>query len=180
MAGPLFRRYGGTVLKDDPLLTVRCPGFEDKKVLRVIADSAGKISEDSRLVKTAGEFPLLIAATDRISREKELFLEGKGIGIVKCPDNGNGQIRLAYLMEYLGARGVDSVFLEGGGTLAWSALSEGIISRVSFFIAPKIVGGKESPGPVGGPGLSVLADAWKIRDWECSRSGDDFLLTGLL
>lgn len=138
----------GTVLQDDPLLTCRLPGC--RSPLRVICDTGLRTPLNARVVRTAGEFPTLLA-TCCGERERLRPYEEAGCQALVLPPRGKG-VDLTALMAELGSREVDSVLLEGGGALNWSALESGIVNRVQAYLAPKILGGAEAKGPVGGLG----------------------------
>ena len=86
-------------------------------------------------------------------------------------------IDLRQLMQQLGASGIDSILLEGGATLACSAFESGIVDKVQFYVAPMLIGGASSRTALGGSGIAHLADAWKLRDMQVTRSGDDLCIT---
>jgi diaminohydroxyphosphoribosylaminopyrimidine deaminase/5-amino-6-(5-phosphoribosylamino)uracil reductase len=84
------------------------------------------------------------------------------------------------MLSELGRRGVNAILCEGGGELAGALVAEGLADEAAVFIAPKIVGGKDAPGPVGGAGARRMAEAWPVARVEWRRVGDDMLATGLL
>jgi len=167
----------GTVLKDDPLLTVRLP---DKKKshqpLRVVVDSHLRISPNSQLVRTAGQYATLIATTKAASPAKVKRLIKAGIEVLIVQNNEQRRVKLARLMDKLGRRNIVSVLLEGGPTLNASALKEGIIHRLVIFLAPKIIGGQKAPGIFGGEGIMALRDAAAVKIRKIRRLGPDFLI----
>jgi diaminohydroxyphosphoribosylaminopyrimidine deaminase/5-amino-6-(5-phosphoribosylamino)uracil reductase len=73
---------------------------------------------------------------------------------------------------------VQSVLVEGGGTIAAAVLEAELVDRVYFFLAPKLVGGKAAPSPVDGPGVDKLADAWRLTGMRARRIGEDILISG--
>jgi diaminohydroxyphosphoribosylaminopyrimidine deaminase/5-amino-6-(5-phosphoribosylamino)uracil reductase len=89
-----------------------------------------------------------------------------------------GRVDLTALMRRLGEQQIQSVLIEGGGTLASAALAAGLVDRVYFIVAPLIIGGAEAPTAVSGEGVARLADAWRIRDMKVRRIGEDVLITG--
>ena len=78
----------------------------------------------------------------------------------------------------LGARQIDSILLEGGSSLAFSALEAGIVRKVQAYIAPKLIGGAEAKTPVGGAGFAKMADALTLQNLTVTPLGEDFLLEG--
>lgn len=165
----------GTVLQDDPLLTCRMEGGRDP--VRIVCDSRLRIPPDCRLVRSARVSPLLIAAAERNARAEAL--ERAGAEILLC-NAVNGRVDLADLMRRLGARGIDSVLLEGGAALHFAALEAGIVHKVQAYIAPKLIGGAGAKSPVGGQGFAKMADALPLRHMTVTPLGEDFLLEGEL
>lgn len=83
-------------------------------------------------------------------------------------------------MRELARREITSVLIEGGGAINAAALQAGIVDKLMFFIAPKLIGGENAPGPVGGVGIARLAEAYELREVKTSQSGADFLIEGYL
>lgn len=166
----------GTVLADDPMLNCRIPG--GKQPIRIIVDSHLSIPYHSRLVQSAGKYPLIVAATAHADSVKKEKLETQGVQVLKIPDNSKGQVDLDCLMQVLGEMKIDSILLEGGGSLAEGALQAGIVDKVQFYIAPVIIGGERAKTPVEGRGIETLNQAWKIYDWKTEKIGADLKITG--
>lgn len=170
-----------TVLKDDPMLNCRLE--EGRDPVRIVCDSHLRIPADSRLVQTAGEIPLWIAAVMPESgllpeavKTKQEALEKAGCRIFYTGADANGHVDLKQLMKLLGQEGIDSILLEGGAGLHESALRSGIVNRVQIYIAPKIFGGKEAPSPVGGAGVDSPEQAWMLSEPVITKLGTDILL----
>ncbi|HJA55279.1 MAG TPA: dihydrofolate reductase family protein, partial [Candidatus Bacteroides intestinigallinarum] len=87
-----------------------------------------------------------------------------------------GHVDLAALMERLGAQGIDSVILEGGGTLNWAALEQGIVHKVQAYLAPKLLGGRDAKSPVEGLGVATPAQGIALKNTTVTRLGVDLLL----
>ena len=164
----------GTVLADDPMLNVRVEGW--KSPVRIVCDSSLRIPLDSQIVRSAKEYRTIVAYAGREENEEitEIIerLHAKGVDTVCCPDE-KGQIDLKKLMTYLGNEGIDSILLEGGGTLNDSALRAGIVKEVHCFIAPKLFGGKNSKTPVQGIGIGLPSEALKLKCTDICRIGED-------
>lgn len=166
----------GTVLSDNPLLTVRYPGV-DKKIIRLIVDSNLRIPLDSRIVQTANEFSTIIASVQVKDLNKKRLLISRNVEIWELQDN-KGKVDLKQLMYELGKRGIAGVLLEGGPTLNAAALHEKIIDKFIFIYAPKIIGGIEAPGAFGDPGAGTLKDAFLLKDICYKKIGNEFVVTG--
>ena len=166
----------GTVVRDDPMLTCRIP--EGRDPIRVICDTNLGIPLGSQIVKTAKEHRTIIATAEDG--------DGPGSGKLKALKNAGcetmtvkekeGHIDLTELMEKLGGMNIDSVLLEGGGTLNWSALKAGMVNRVQTYIAPKIFGGRKAPTPVGGIGAALPDEGIMLSGPEITVIGDDILM----
>ena len=162
----------GTVLADDPLLTCRIDG--GKNPIRIICDSRLRTPPMAKVITTAEQVPTIIA-TCCSDREKQTVYEEAGCRILLTNEK-NGHVDLEDLMEKLGQDGIDSILLEGGGTLHWAALESGIVQKVQAYIAPKIFGGKIAKTPVEGTGVPDPADGFLLRNSTITRLGEDFLI----
>ncbi len=168
-----------TVLMDDPLLNTRIPNKAVSHPTRIIVDSRCRTPLESTVVKTAGEQPTIIATTDLSDIEKQKALEALGAKVLVLP-NCNGQVPLRLLMAELGRLQLDSVLLEGGGTLNYSALEAGVVDKIMAFIAPKILGGREALTPVEGRGRHLVRDAFQLSNIRLSRFDEDILIEGYI
>ena len=165
----------GTVLADDPLLTCRIDG--GRNPVRIVCDSHARTPLGSQLVQTANEIPTYVAVTAR--SERTAALEEKGVRILVCGET-DGHVDLTDLMQQLGSAGINGILLEGGSSLAFSALKAGIVHRVQAYIAPKLIGGADAKSPVGGEGLAKMADALALKNVRSTPLGEDFLIEGRL
>lgn len=166
----------GTVLTDDPLLNCRIKGGKDP--LRVICDTKLRIPLDSQIVRTAKEIPTMIAAGEDLDQSissKLTALKAAGFRILPLSLK-DGHPDLHALMEALGKEKIDSVLIEGGSQIAWSALSCGIVNKIQTYIAPKIFGSQEAPGPVGGAGVELPAECFALGTPDIRMLGDDILI----
>ncbi len=166
----------GTVIADDPMLNCRIDGA--KQPVRIIADSHARLPLGSAIVKSAGEFPVLLAHTAEAEQCRIDMLRKCGIDTVECASDADGKIDMTDLMCRLGERGLDSVMVEGGAEINWSLIKNGLADEFYFFIAPKIIGGSSAKGPVGGVGFPKMEDASAIAVESVSRSGCDWLVHG--
>ncbi len=163
----------GTVLADDPHLNCRMP--EGRDPVRIVCDSRLRTPLDAQVVQTAGTQRTILATCCRdTARIKEY--ESTGCEVLILPQKGYA-IDLSALMEELGKREIDSVLLEGGGTLGSAALAEGIVNEIYAYVAPKIFGGVKAKTPVGGIGVATPQEAYRLADVKTSRVGEDILIT---
>lgn len=168
-----------TVVKDNPSLTARLESKECTDPVRIIVDSKGRIPLDSNVIQTKTKAGTIIATTALIDKTKENQLIENNVRIIKTAGS-NGNVDLRVLMGELYKLEIDSVLLEGGGTLNYSALEAGIVDKVMFFISPKIVGGKDAVSPVEGAGIDLIKNALKIKDINLTQFDDDILIEGYI
>lgn len=167
----------GTVKADDPELTARIKG--GKNPLRIIIDPNLEISLHSKVLQVP---PQTIIVTKKLevssqqSGKKKILLD-KGIEII---EHEGEKADLQWLMKRLGEREIVSTLIEAGSSFNASALEQGIVDKVMFFIAPKIIGGKESFSAVGGRTFRSLADAHRLKDVKIQRVGEDILVEGYI
>lgn len=167
----------GTVLADDPLLNCRIESGADP--VRVICDTHLRLPLNSRIVKTAKDITTIAACGENADTDREKALEAENIKTVRLPEISEGKLDLKSLMAYLGNEiKLDSVLIEGGGSLNASALEQGIVNKTYAYIAPKIIGGADAKSPVEGRGISLMRDAVVLKDTDVTKLGDDYCISG--
>ena len=164
----------GTILADDPLLTCRMEG--GRNPVRIICDSHLRTPLWARVVKTAGEAPTILATCCREAARQAPYIAA-GCRVLPVGEK-EGHVDLQELMEKLGAEKLDSILLEGGGALNWSALSSGIVQKVYTYIAPMLLGGAEAKSPVAGTGFPAPGAGIRLQKMSVTRLGTDILLEG--
>ncbi len=164
----------GTVLKDDPRLTVRGAGARAHPI-RIVLDSRLRMPVSARMLKGRGG-PVWIAALPGASPQKEKRLRAAGAEVLRVPAR-QGRVDLAKLMELLNGRGVNQLLIEGGGETAASALNQKLADHLAWIIAPKIIGGRAAVPSVGGIGAATLGKAIDLRRWKVRSLGPDILVT---
>lgn len=162
----------GTALADDPQLTARIPQGRDP--LRVVVDSSLKISPDARMFHQESSAATLVATLSD-NAERMARLKSLGAEVLRCHER-DGRVDLHDLLERLGARGVQSVLLEGGSALAGEALRAGLIDKFILFYAPKLLGGSDGFGLFAGPSEERMADCFRLRTEAVRRFGDDIMI----
>ena len=165
----------GTAVADDPLLNCRIEGRGVRQPIRVVVDSNARLSLDSQLVKTAGEYRTIVAHTRFAPEESVKALREAGVEMLLCKEK-EGLVDVRNLLELLGQSGIDSILLEGGGSLNYTFLAEGLADELYAFIAPKIVGGMNAKTPVEGAGMEKMADAINLELENVLNVGHDVLL----
>lgn len=167
----------GTVVADNPLLTVRAGNKAGKQPMRIVVDSTLRISPDARVLKGHPPGMALVATTLKAPRAKIQKLTDQGVKVLVVKEH-QGRVDLVDLMRVLGEMQVLTVLIEGGSELNASALRQGIVDRVLFFIAPRIIGGQDAKGAIGGTSPRYLSASIPIKDLKVRRIGPDVLLEG--
>lgn len=162
----------GTVLADNPMLNCRIEN--GRNPIRIVCDSKLRIPLDCNICKTANEISTLVVSAIENS-EKQSELEKMGVKTLILPDE-NGKVDLKKLMQYLGEKSIDSVLIEGGGTLAYSALQAKIVNHIYSYIAPKIFGGENAKTPVESVGVEAPDDCFKLKRTNVRELGSDILI----
>jgi len=163
-----------TAAVDDPSLTDRSGRPRRRPLARVILDNSLRLPLDSKLATTTDEAPTYVM-TNCIDPERVSPLQEKGVEVV--PVEG-GARNLAGVMAELKRREFQSVLVEGGTAVAGAFIDAGLVDKVTFILAPLVIGGSEAPNAVGGRGAETLADALRLRDLTVTRLGDDIEITG--
>jgi riboflavin-specific deaminase-like protein len=165
----------GTVLADDPRLTVRL--VEGRSPARVVLDSALRLPLSAALL-TDGAAPTLVATTDRAAPDQIERVRGLGAEVVVVGRAPDGRVDLPAVLGQLAGRGHGKVLIEGGGGVITSALRARLVDRLVVCIAPLLIG--EGIAAVGDLGLQRLRDALPLRDPVVTRLGQDLIVDGRL
>jgi diaminohydroxyphosphoribosylaminopyrimidine deaminase/5-amino-6-(5-phosphoribosylamino)uracil reductase len=165
----------GTVLADNPQLTTRLSEGASADPHRIIVDSTGRIPLDAKVLSLQSSAKTIIATTNQAHAEKLEALKALGATILILPTTEKG-VDLKALMIALGQLDIDSVLIEGGSELNFSALEAGIVDKVCTFIAPKLLGGRDAKTPVGGVGRSRISECIPLRDMTVSTLDGDVML----
>jgi diaminohydroxyphosphoribosylaminopyrimidine deaminase / 5-amino-6-(5-phosphoribosylamino)uracil reductase len=142
----------------------------------VVLDAQLRLPHTSRLVQTARAFPLIVFTADSGSVNRAALIEC-GVNIVTV-ELVAGQLNLQQVLRELAQRQLTSLIVEGGATAAAAFIEQRLIDKATFFIAPKIIGGREAVPAIGGAGAAYLRDALTLREIEIARHGDDLEITG--
>ena len=168
----------GTVLADDPELTVRV-GDRRRSPHRIVVDERLAIPLHARVLRPVGGSVTYLATIDRAPRTQQRRLEALGAVVLRTRSQ-NGLVDLDDLMRQLGGRQITSVLIEGGSEINASALRAGIVGSVVVMLSPKLLGGKNAVGAIGGASPRRLAEAVNVRDVSVRRVGSDIIVEGYL
>ncbi len=165
---------GRTARSDDPLLTDRSGKKRRRPLVRVVIEQYLRISPESQLAQTTEAGPVLIFACDDSDPAELNKLQSHGVEVIAQ----GSALDLASVLEELGKRSIQSVLVEGGPFLAGLMLEGGLVNKVTFFVAPTIVGSQDAPSAIGGAGAEKIADALRLDRVEVSQHGRDVEITG--
>jgi diaminohydroxyphosphoribosylaminopyrimidine deaminase / 5-amino-6-(5-phosphoribosylamino)uracil reductase len=150
-----------TAIADDPHLTVRGPqAASARRPLRVVVDSSGRVPPTLHLFDDAAA--TLVATTDRAPGARIDEWTAAGAQVALLDRDADGRVCLTSLVDELGKRDVQGLLLEGGPSLAWSAVREGLVDRIVCYLAPLLVGGSTAPTVLAGSGFAPIGDALRL------------------
>ena len=193
----------GTVLADDPQLTVRLPGrkrvgqggspdkltadqrpkTEDRffrDPIRIVLDSRLRLPLDAKLLHLDSHAPTWVACTTAAPKDMIQEIKDLGADVLVMPAAASGLVALPPLLKELGRRQVQSLMVEGGAETLGSFFDQRLVDKFYFFYAPKILGGKTAPGMLAGAGVWRLGNALQARDLNIKKLGPDLLVMGYL
>lgn len=168
-----------TVLKDDPELTSRSIEMKNINPIKIVLDGFGRIPLSAKILNIDESKPSIIVTSEKMNMEKKKKLLDVGAKVLILDEN-NGTLNLKNLLIELYKQGIDSILVEGGGTVASSFLEADLVDKVAAFIAPVIIGGKDAKTPVMGIGANSVEDGFKIKLPEVQRFEDDILIEGYI
>lgn len=164
-----------TVIEDNPMLTARVDG--GKNPIRIVVDSSLKIDINANLVQDKSA-KTIIATTDKADKDKILKLQAQNVDVIVVDKDENDKVDIEKLLNILGQQNICSILVEGGATLSGSFVAKKLVDKVYFFIAPKIIGGKEAKTPVAGTGILNLQEALALKDIQIEKLEEDILIIG--
>ncbi|MEN6349003.1 MAG: bifunctional diaminohydroxyphosphoribosylaminopyrimidine deaminase/5-amino-6-(5-phosphoribosylamino)uracil reductase RibD [Syntrophomonas sp.] len=169
----------GTVLADDPMLNTRLEIEDRRNPVRVIIDGNLDMPLDSNIVQTSGEQRTIVFTSEANDKSKAKLLQSLGLEIIEM-EGESSRLPLEKALKVLGEMGICSILLEGGAEVNAYMLEHGLVDKVHWFIAPKIIGGRTSPSPVGGKGIQYMNEALNLKDIEIMHFDNDICITGYL
>lgn len=164
-----------TVIEDNPMLIARVDG--GKNPIRIVVDSSLKIDINANVVQDKSA-KTIVATTDKADKDKILKLQAQDVDVIVVDKDENDKVDIEKLLDILGQQNICSILVEGGATLSGSFVAKKLVDKVYFFIAPKIVGGKEAKTPVAGTGILNLQEALALKDIQIEKLEEDILIIG--
>ncbi|HJJ25016.1 MAG TPA: 2,5-diamino-6-(ribosylamino)-4(3H)-pyrimidinone 5'-phosphate reductase [Nitrosopumilus sp.] len=147
-----------TLVHDDPLLTVRYA--KGKNPIRIVLDSKGTISINSRIIKTSNQIPTIIAVSKKISKLNLLKLKKMPVEIIIAGENS---VNLKLLLKKLAAKKIQTILVEGGGTVNWEFIKNNLFNELIITLSPYIIGGKDAISFVEGKGFSKISNSPNLK-----------------
>jgi len=174
----------GTVAADDPALTTRTDRPESRDAVRVVVDTHAQTPPTAQVIHVESDAPCLIAVAEPEvggdeAQERVAKLEQAGAEIIYVPEK-EGRVDLSELMCQLGSRDIMSVLVEGGSRLVGGLLEEGLVDKLLFFYAPKILGDDQALSAISGMKAESICDARSVRVHRVEQIGADILVTAYL
>lgn len=164
-----------TVIEDNPMLTARVDG--GKNPIRIVVDSSLRIDINANVVQDKSA-KTIVATTDKADKDKILKLQAQDVDVIVVDKDKNDKVDIEKLLDILGQQNICSILVEGGATLSGSFVAKKLVDKVYFFIAPKIIGGKEAKTPVAGTGILNLQEALALKDIQIEKLEEDVLIIG--
>ena len=147
-----------TVLRDNPLLTVRYT--RGKNPIRIILDSKGTISEKSKILQTSNEIPTIIAVSKKISKSNFDKLHKFPVEVISV---GKNSVNIKLLLKKLSDRKIKTILVEGGGTVNWEFIKQNLFDELIITISPFLIGGIDAISLLQGQGFKKISNSPNLR-----------------
>ncbi|HKU73702.1 MAG TPA: bifunctional diaminohydroxyphosphoribosylaminopyrimidine deaminase/5-amino-6-(5-phosphoribosylamino)uracil reductase RibD [Pyrinomonadaceae bacterium] len=161
----------GTAETDDPQLSDRSGLPRRRPLVRVVLDDEVRLSPESQLAATTAKAPVIVFGNERANHADVLRAQG-----VEIVNSTRGD--LPRVLRQLGSRSIQSLLVEGGSTVAGEFIDAGLVNKVTFLIAPKIIGGVTAPSAIGGSGVAMMSEALDLERVTMIKRGNDIEVTG--
>lgn len=169
----------GTVIKDDPQLTVRHPDWKGKHITRIIIDSHLRFPLRAKVLSTLSQGKVLVFSSKNSSPRKAEALQKKGVEIIRLSPSPGG-LKLEEALSWLGKHETTSVLVEGGGLLLTSMLEARLIDKMFITLSPKLIGGKDAPSLFQGKGAEFIKDSLPLKRINTFQIDEDIIVEGYL
>ncbi len=166
-----------TLIKDDPLLTIRHPNWKGKRLTRIILDSHLRFPLKARILSTLSQGKILVFTTQNASQKKADALRRGGVEVVIL---SSSRINLKKVLSWLGLHEISSVLVEGGGHLLTSMFEEKMVDKTFISISPKLIGGATAPSFLQGTGVDLIKDSLYLKRTHSFQIDEDIIMEGYL
>lgn len=167
----------GTILRDDPRLTVRHPHWADKKIVRVILDSTLCLPLHARILSTLNRGKVVVFTRDGRFPKKRLALEKRGVEVIGVSGPAR-PLDLAEVLARLGEQGIASLLIEGGSRLLTTMIERKLADKLFLTVAPRLIGGRAAPSFLEGEGVRQVEKAWRLGKITIFPIGEDTIVQG--
>jgi len=169
-----------TLLRDDPVLTIRHPLWRKKQIARIIIDSRLRFPLEAKILRTLAKGKILVFTHESETSRKAQEMKEKGVEVVSFRNSRSRRLDLKKVLTWLGQHEVSSVMVEGGALLFTSLLEKHLVDKIFVTLSPKLLGGEKAPTFFEGKGISAVAQARQLRNTNCFTVGKDIILEGYL
>ena len=169
----------GTIHADNPSLTTRIGSKKGVDPVRIVLDAHLSISPAAKILNLDSNSDTILVVGNKIAEDKKKSVQKKGVRLIQQPA-ASDQIDLNLLMDQLGAMGITSVLVEGGSRVIASAFGSGIVDKIYFFYAPKILAGDDGIPICRGKGRRLMNDSIRVKDVRIRRFDDDVMIEGYI
>jgi diaminohydroxyphosphoribosylaminopyrimidine deaminase / 5-amino-6-(5-phosphoribosylamino)uracil reductase len=166
----------GTVVADNPQLTCRLPGLEARSPVRIVIDGSLRVPLTANLIAEAKAVPTWIVHRHGADAARCQALRDCGVELIEVPVSESVEMDLTVAFTELGKRGLTRVLVEGGAKLAGELMEEGLVDRLAWFHAPRLIGGDGLPA-IEAFGVGALASAPTFKRLSLETIGDDVFET---
>jgi diaminohydroxyphosphoribosylaminopyrimidine deaminase/5-amino-6-(5-phosphoribosylamino)uracil reductase len=167
----------GTILKDDPRLTVRHRHWAGKKIVRVILDSTLCLPLHARLLTTLNRGKIMVFTRDGSSPRKRLALERRGVEVIGLPGPSR-PLDPAEVLARLGERAIAGLLVEGGSRMLTTMIERKLADKLFLTLSPRLIGGRAAPSVLEGKGVRRVAKSWRLNKISVFPIGDDTIVQG--
>jgi len=166
-----------TLIKDDPLLTVRHPNWKDKRITRIILDTKLRFPLKAKMLDTLSKGRIIVFTLKNNSQKKADILRKKGVEVIVLT-NSSSRIDLKEVLSWLGQHEISSILVEGGASLLTSFLEEKLLDKIFIILSPKLIGGRNAPTFFQGKGVNFIKDATNLKKIKTFHEDNGFILEG--
>jgi len=166
-----------TILRDNPLLTIRHPNWPGKKITRIVLDAGLRLPFGARILSTQTRGEILVFAAESAPKSKRMALEKAGVEVIPLPGSAE-KLNLGQVLSRLSEKALTSLLVEGGGHVLTSFLEAGLADKILLTISPRLIGGEAGPSVFGGEGVEALKDALRLRTTSSFRIDEDLIVEG--
>ena len=165
-----------TVIADNPTLNTRLKNQNCSHPIRIVLDSTCRIPLDSKLLNSTEISETIIACTKNASTQAIERIENKGVKVIVAEQKDN-KVDFNHLLKKIGELGIDSILIEGGASVNFSAIESGNVNKIISFIAPKLIGGNTAKTPVGGKGFEKINEALQLKNISINKFDEDIMIS---